>query len=66
LKLIEIIFRSEQEILREEIRSLQNVKEKLKGRISELEEEVKVVKEEADKAAKANKSDDEVSFLFFI
>jgi c-Jun-amino-terminal kinase-interacting protein 4 len=63
-KLIEINFRSEQEILREEIRSLQNVKEKLKGRISELEDEVKVVKEEADKAAKANKSDDEVSFYF--
>lgn len=41
---------------------MQAVKQKLKGRISELEEEVKTVKEEADKATKANKSDDEVIF----
>ncbi|XP_049784106.1 C-Jun-amino-terminal kinase-interacting protein 4 isoform X5 [Schistocerca cancellata] len=50
---------SEQEIMREELRSLQNLKSRLQQRIQELEEEVKRVKEEAEKAAKAAKSDDE-------
>ncbi|XP_065348363.1 JNK-interacting protein 3 isoform X5 [Cloeon dipterum] len=50
---------SELEILREEIQSLKAVREKLKNRVSDLEEEAKVAKEEAEKAAKANKSDDE-------
>lgn len=50
---------SEQEILREEIKSLNAVKSRLRLRIAELEDEVKRVKEEAEKAAKAGKSDDE-------
>lgn len=53
---------SEQEILREELKSLQTLKTRLKLRVSELEEELKKTKEEAEKLAKANKSDDEVSF----
>ncbi|GLH16726.1 C-Jun-amino-terminal kinase-interacting protein 3 [Gryllus bimaculatus] len=50
---------SEQEILREEIKSLHTLKNKLKQRIQDLEEELKRAKEEAEKAAKAAKSDDE-------
>ncbi|KAG8226787.1 hypothetical protein J437_LFUL002833, partial [Ladona fulva] len=46
-------------MLREEIRSLQAVKERLRQRVSELEEEIKRVREEAERAAKASKSDDE-------
>ena len=41
---------SEQEILREEIQSLQAVKTRLKSRVSELEEELKKSKEELEKA----------------
>ena len=40
---------SEQEILREEINCLQVVKDKLKKRITDLEEEVKKTKEELEK-----------------
>lgn len=58
-------YSSEQEILREEIKSLNAVKSRLKLRITELEDEVKKVKEEFEKNAKANKSDDEVRFLFY-
>ena len=47
---------SEHEILREEIKSLQAVRAKLQQRVQELEEEVKVSKEEAEKAAKKEKS----------
>ena len=43
---------SEHEILREEIKSLQAVRAKLQQRVQELEEEVKVSKEDAEKAAK--------------
>ena len=50
---------SEHEILREEIKSLQAVRAKLQQRVQELEEEVKVSKEEAEKAAKKEKSDGE-------
>ena len=50
---------SEHEILREEIKSLQAVRAKLQQRVQELEEEVKVSKEDAEKAAKKEKSDGE-------
>nr|CAD7260769.1 unnamed protein product [Timema shepardi] len=50
---------SDQEILREEIRSLQTMKTRLLEKIRDLEEEVKRVKEEAEKSSKATKSDDE-------
>nr|CAD7572232.1 unnamed protein product [Timema californicum] len=50
---------SDQEILREEIRSLQTMKTRLLEKIHDLEEEVKRVKEEAEKSSKATKSDDE-------
>jgi len=49
---------SEQEILREEIQSLQAVKSRMKLRISELEDDVKRLREEAEKKA-SGKSDDE-------
>ncbi|KAL0109415.1 hypothetical protein PUN28_014469 [Cardiocondyla obscurior] len=50
---------SEQEILREEVRGLQQTRERLRQRIAALEDELKKVKEEAEAAAKATKSDDE-------
>lgn len=50
---------SEQEILRQEIHTIQAVKTRLQLRVQELEEELKKMKEEAEKNAKANKSDDE-------
>lgn len=50
---------SEQEILREEIRGLQQVRDRLRQRIVMLEEELKKTKEEAEAAVKATKSDDE-------
>lgn len=56
---------SELEIMRDEIKSLQAVKEKLKHRVVELEEEVRKTKEDAEKA-KANKSDDEVCIVLTI
>lgn len=49
---------SEQEILREEVKSLMAVKERLKQRVCELEEELRKSKENAEKS-KASKSDDE-------
>eukprot|EP00092_Neocalanus_flemingeri_P028350 GFUD01030787.1.p1 GENE.GFUD01030787.1~~GFUD01030787.1.p1 ORF type:complete len:1108 (+),score=232.96 GFUD01030787.1:653-3976(+) len=49
----------EHEILREEIKSLQTVRAKLQQRVQELEEELKVTKEEAEKSGKKEKSDDE-------
>ncbi len=58
---------SEHEILREQIMSLEAVKDKLKVRMQELEDELKKVKEEAAEAnAKLTKSDDEVSIHFFV
>ena len=50
-----ILFFREHEILREEVRSLQDVRSRLQTRISELEEELKKVKQEAEEKAKANK-----------
>ena len=46
---------SEHEILREEVRSLQDVRSRLQQRIQELEDELKKVKQEAEEKAKANK-----------
>ena len=51
---------SEQEILRDEIRSLQAARNRLRIRTDELEAEVKALKEEAAEAArKAAKADEE-------
>ncbi|XP_014295245.1 JNK-interacting protein 3 isoform X5 [Microplitis demolitor] len=50
---------SEQEILRDEVRAHQQARERMRQRVSALEEELKKVKEEAEAAAKATKSDDE-------
>jgi uncharacterized protein YlxW (UPF0749 family) len=61
-----IVFFSEQDMLREEIRSLQTVKERLKQRVGELEEELKRVREEAERAAKVSKSDDEVRIVLLV
>lgn len=41
------------------------LKDRLGQRIKELEEEVKRAREEAEQAAKASKSDDEVCVLLF-
>ncbi|XP_058796711.1 JNK-interacting protein 3 isoform X2 [Phymastichus coffea] len=49
----------EQEVLREEIRSLHQTKDRLRQRILALEEELKKLKDEAEAATKATKSDDE-------
>lgn len=48
---------SEQEILKEEISSLQNVKERLNKRISELEGEMKKSREEIEKLKASNAED---------
>lgn len=45
------------------MKSLQTLKSRLKQRVAELEEELKKVKEEAEKLARASKSDDEVKFF---
>ncbi|KAG8336629.1 C-Jun-amino-terminal kinase-interacting protein [Homalodisca vitripennis] len=50
---------SEQEILREDLKSLQTLKNRLRQKVTELEEELKKTKEEAEKLAKSSKSDDE-------
>ncbi|XP_066599053.1 JNK-interacting protein 3 isoform X2 [Prorops nasuta] len=50
---------SEQELLREQMLSLQQTKERLKQQVITMEEELKKVKEEAEAAAKASKSDDD-------
>ena len=52
---------SEQEILRQEIQSLQAVKSRLKQRVTELEEELKKTKEELEKKASTAQADEEVS-----
>ena len=49
------LFSREHEILRDEVRSLQDVRSRLQTRITELEEELKKVKQEAEEKAKANK-----------
>ena len=45
----------EHEILREEVKSLQDVRSRLQQRIQELEDELKKVKQDAEANAKANK-----------
>lgn len=45
--------------MREEVRGLQQARDRLRQRIAALEEELKKTKEEAEVAAKATKSDDE-------
>lgn len=54
-----ISFRSEQEILREQVRGLQQARDRLRQKVASLEDELKKAKEEAEAAAKATKSDDE-------
>merc|ERR1719357_2023864 len=49
----------EHEILREEIKSLQNVRAKLQARVTELEEEIKKTKEEKEEEAKKDKGEDD-------
>lgn len=57
-----LFFESEQEILKGEILSLKAVKDKLQGRIKDLEEEVKKTKEELDKKTQqAQEGENEVS-----
>ena len=58
---------SEQEILREEIASLQAVKTRLKQRVTELEDELKKSKEELEKAKQGSTNqgeEGEVRILF--
>jgi mitogen-activated protein kinase 8 interacting protein 3 len=50
---------SEHEILREEVRSLQEVRAKLQTRVQDLEEEIKRMKEEAEKGRKEKEEEDE-------
>jgi len=50
---------SEQEILRDEIRSLQSMRSRLRSRTDELELEVKNLREEMENARKASKSEEE-------
>lgn len=50
---------SEQEILRDEIRSLQSMRTRLRLRTDELEAEVKALREEIENARKAAKSEEE-------
>lgn len=54
---------SEQEMFKEEIKSLQSLRGKLLQRVQELEDEVKTARDEAEKLARSNKSDDEVRSL---
>merc|ERR1719264_2466517 len=49
----------EHEILREEIKSLQNVRAKLQARVTELEEEIKKTKEEKEEEGKKEKSEED-------
>uniref|UniRef100_A0A1B6HEN2 RH1 domain-containing protein n=1 Tax=Homalodisca liturata TaxID=320908 RepID=A0A1B6HEN2_9HEMI len=55
----ELLATNEQEILREDLKSLQTLKNRLRQKVTELEEELKKTKEEAEKLAKSSKSDDE-------
>nr|XP_018903223.1 PREDICTED: C-Jun-amino-terminal kinase-interacting protein 4 isoform X6 [Bemisia tabaci] len=50
---------SEQEILRDDLKSISTVKARLKQKVADLEDELRRVKEECDKLAKSSKSDDE-------
>lgn len=62
---VTLLYDSEQEILRDEVNSLQAVREKLKSRITELEEELKHTKEDLDKQKKQTTGEDDVSIIFF-
>ena len=61
-------YSSEQEILREEIASLQAMKTRLKQRVTELEDELKKSKEELEKAKQgsANQGEEGEVKLFCI
>ena len=52
---------SEQEILRDEIRSLHTLRNRMRLRTDELEAEVKMLREEIESARKAAKAELEVS-----
>lgn len=54
-----MLLHREQEILREEIRALQQARDRLRQKVTTLEDELKKTKEEAEAATKASKSDDE-------
>ena len=58
-KICETKFCREHEILREEVKSLQDVRGKLQQKVQDLEEEMKTVKEDSEKSGKKEKSDDE-------
>ena len=58
------LMNSEQEILREEITSLQAVRGRLQQRISQLEEELKKTKEDIEKKNQATREEDEVLCCF--
>ena len=49
----------EHEILREEIKSLQNVRGKLQGRVGELEDELKKTKEAKEEEGKKEKTEED-------
>lgn len=59
---VSVLFNSEQDFLHEEINSLQMVKEKLKSRICELEEEVRKTRLslESERSSRSTPADDEV------
>lgn len=48
--------------MRDEIRSLQAMRSRLRTRVEELEAEIKSLKEEIENARKASKSEEEVHF----
>ncbi|XP_021345490.1 C-Jun-amino-terminal kinase-interacting protein 4-like isoform X15 [Mizuhopecten yessoensis] len=50
---------SEQEVLREDITSLQAIRTKLQGRIKDLEDDLKKTKEELEKKSSGNKDEEE-------
>lgn len=51
--------------MRDEIRSLQTMRNRLRLRVDELESEVKTLREEIENARKAAKNEDEVISLDF-
>lgn len=57
---------SEQEILREEITSLQAIKTRLHSRITELEEEMKKTKEDLEKAKTGRTEEDDQVFTIYL
>lgn len=57
-----VYFFSEQELLREEISSLQAVKSRLKLRVAELEDELKKAKEELERQRNSTENENEVRY----